>query len=66
LEKLFKERLHYQTKSYKIPTSDNPGLDLKDYLSREVARPNPEQDSLVILYYGGHGEVEGDRLKLAA
>lgn len=58
LEKVFRERYHYQVDKWAIPTVPNPsvklGVQMASFL--ESARP----DHLLIIYYAGHGFVGQD------
>ncbi|AEO62234.1 uncharacterized protein THITE_2106180 [Thermothielavioides terrestris NRRL 8126] len=58
LEKVFRERYHYHTVKWAIPTVPNPstklGIQIASFLDN--ARP----DHLLIIYYAGHGYVGPD------
>lgn len=56
LETVFKDLYHYETERYLIPSIDST-THLEDYLV-DWRRTNDTGDSLLILYYGGHGILE--------
>ena len=58
LEKVFRERYHYQTDKWAIPTVPNPISKLGVQMAPFLDKAHP--DHLLIIYYAGHGFVGPD------
>lgn len=58
LETLFRERYHYHTDKWHIPTVPNPSIKLGVQMAPFLERARP--DHLLIIYYAGHGYVGPD------
>jgi hypothetical protein len=58
LKTLFEDVYRYSTNHYKIPSSDAPEFDLDLVLSQTNYHHGRNEDGLLIIYYGGHGELE--------
>jgi hypothetical protein len=58
LRKTFEKTYGYTTNHYKIPSSDSPEFDLDLVLSQTNYHHGRNKDGLLIIYYGGHGELE--------
>lgn len=56
LEKVFRDSYHYYTERYEIPT-DDPTTQL-EYKLNDFRRAYDDGNSLLVLYYGGHGALE--------
>lgn len=58
LENILRDRYHYQTERWNIPTVANPSIKLGVQMASflEHARPN----HLLIIYYAGYGYVSSD------
>ncbi|KAG7288492.1 hypothetical protein NEMBOFW57_004845 [Staphylotrichum longicolle] len=58
LEKVFRERYHYHTDKWAIPTVPNPSIKLGVQMASFLDNARP--DHLLIIYYAGHGYVGPD------
>jgi hypothetical protein len=58
LKETFEKTYGYTTNHYKIPSSDSPEFDLDLVLSQTNYHHGRNEDGLLIIYYGGHGELE--------
>ncbi len=58
LEKVFRERYHYHTDKWTIPTVPNPSIKLGVQMASFLDNARP--DHLLIIYYAGHGYVGPD------
>ncbi|KAK3989238.1 hypothetical protein QBC44DRAFT_86051 [Cladorrhinum sp. PSN332] len=58
LEKVFRERYHYHTDKWAIPTAPNPISKLGVQMAPFLDKAHP--DHLLIIYYAGHGYVGPD------
>lgn len=58
LQCLFETKYRFSTTHFKIPSSRNPEIDLDLAIAKTKALYGREDDGLIILYYGGHGEID--------
>lgn len=58
LEQVFRERFHYRTETYNIPTCPNPSMKLTAKMAQDLDYSNPNH--LWIVYYAGYGFVGSD------
>jgi hypothetical protein len=58
LKALFEDIYRYPTNHYKIPSNDSPEFDLEFVLSQTNMQHGRDEDGMLIIYYGGHGELE--------
>ncbi|KAK4144284.1 uncharacterized protein C8A04DRAFT_27970 [Dichotomopilus funicola] len=58
LERVFRERYHYQTDRWAIPTVPNPSIKLGVQMASFLDNARP--DHLLIIYYAGYGYVGPD------
>ena len=58
LERVFRERYHYQTDRWAIPTVPNPSTKLGVRMASFLDNARP--DHLLVIYYAGHGYVGPD------
>jgi hypothetical protein len=57
LREIFEKTYGYTTNHYKIPSSE-PAVELDFELSKTNYHHGRNEDGLLIIYYGGHGELE--------
>lgn len=58
LDQVFRDRYNYRTERWNIPTVPNPSIKLGVQMAQFLE--NARQDSLLIIYYAGHGYVGSD------
>ena len=58
LQQVFRERFHYRTETYTIPTCPNPSMKLIGAMAQHLEFSRP--DHLWIVYYAGYGFVGSD------
>ncbi|KAK4121041.1 hypothetical protein N657DRAFT_683158 [Parathielavia appendiculata] len=58
LENVFRERYHYHTEKWAIPTVPNPSIKLGVQMASFLENARP--DHLLVIYYAGHGYVGPD------
>ncbi|MCJ1249463.1 hypothetical protein MMC30_006687 [Trapelia coarctata] len=59
VQELFEKDLGYQVKTYEIPL-ESPQLSLKSEIVSLIREHSNSPDSLIILYYSGHGDADED------
>lgn len=58
LQQVFRERFHYRTETYTIPTCPNPSMKLTVQMAQHLEFSRP--DHLWVVYYAGYGFVGSD------
>ncbi|KAK5741748.1 hypothetical protein LTR17_003739 [Elasticomyces elasticus] len=58
LKSIFEGTYHYSTECYLIPSNAHAGVYLERQLVETKVNHGMESDCLLIVYYGGHGEID--------
>jgi hypothetical protein len=58
LRRIFEDNYRFTTDHFKIPSNDIPEFDLEDILITTKKRHCRNEDGLLIVCYGGHGEID--------
>jgi hypothetical protein len=58
LKRIFEDTYKFTTDHFKIPSNDIPDFDLEEVLTTTKKRHGRNEDGLIIVCYGGHGEID--------
>lgn len=58
LQAIFEDAYRFSTVHFKIPSSGEPEFDVEEVLSKTKSQHCRNDNGLLIIYYGGHGEID--------